>query len=89
MTTSPIIDCDVHPTVPGLSALMPYLDQVWSETVVRRGLDELNTIAYPANSPLSVRADWRDATGKPAALRSRRGRGSAKRRTPMPSCWRS
>jgi uncharacterized protein len=73
MTTPPIVDCDVHPTVPGLSALMPYLDEVWSESVVRRGLDELNTIAYPANSPLSVRADWRDATGKPAATVERLG----------------
>ena len=73
MTTPPIVDCDVHPTVPGLSALMPYLDEVWRETVVRRGLDELNTIAYPANSPLTVRADWRDATGKPATTVERLG----------------
>ena len=70
MTAAPI-DCDLHPTVPGLPALMPYLDEVWRETVVRRGLDELNTIAYPSNSPLTARADWRDAKGKPATTAAR------------------
>jgi predicted TIM-barrel fold metal-dependent hydrolase len=65
------IDCDVHPAVPALSALMPYLDEMWRETVTRRGLDELNTIAYPANSPLTARADWRDASGKPASTPAR------------------
>jgi hypothetical protein len=29
------IDCDVHPVVPGLPALMPYLDEMWREQVVR------------------------------------------------------
>ncbi len=67
------IDCDLHPAVPGLSALMPYLDEMWRETVVRRGLDELNTIAYPANSPLTVRTDWRDAKGQPASTAARLG----------------
>ena len=40
------IDCDLHPTVPAMSALMPYLDDMWRETVLRRGIDELNTISY-------------------------------------------
>ncbi|HEY2618810.1 MAG TPA: hypothetical protein VGI78_15830 [Acetobacteraceae bacterium] len=39
------VDCDLHPTVPALSALMPYLDEMWREIVVRRGIDELNSIA--------------------------------------------
>jgi predicted TIM-barrel fold metal-dependent hydrolase len=73
MTQSPRIDCDLHPTVPAMSALMPYLDELWRETVVRRGLDELNTIAYPTNSPLTARADWRDARGKPATTAERLG----------------
>ncbi len=73
MSTLPIVDCDLHPTVPGLPALMPYLDEMWRETVVRRGLDELNTIAYPSNSPLTARADWRDAKGQPATTVQRLG----------------
>jgi hypothetical protein len=67
------IDCDLHPTVSALSALMPYLDEMWRETVVRRGLDELNTISYPANSPLTARADWRDTSGRPATTAARLG----------------
>jgi predicted TIM-barrel fold metal-dependent hydrolase len=57
------IDCDVHPTVPSLSALLPYLDDVWRDNAVRRGLDELVTISYPTVNPLSSRADWRDERG--------------------------
>ncbi len=60
------IDCDVHPAVPSLAALMPYLDDIWRDTVLRRGIDELNTISYPSRSPLTVREDWRDDTGKAA-----------------------
>jgi hypothetical protein len=72
MTAPRPIDCDLHPTMPALSALMPYLDEMWRETVVRRGLDELN-------SPLTARADWRGGKGKLpgsriARSRERRGR---------------
>ncbi len=67
------IDCDLHPTVPAMSALMPYLDEMWRETVVRRGIDELNTISYPSKSPLTVRADWRDSNGRPATTAERFG----------------
>jgi predicted TIM-barrel fold metal-dependent hydrolase len=65
------IDCDLHPAVPGLAALMPYLDEMWRETVTRRGIDELNTITYPANSPLTARADWRPREGRPASTLQR------------------
>ena len=60
------IDCDLHPSVPSLRALHPYLDELWRETVIRRGLDELNTISYPTRSPLTSRLDWRDETGRAA-----------------------
>jgi len=60
------IDCDVHPTVPRMAALLPYLEPMWRETVVRRGIDELTTISYPTVNPLTARADWKDATGKAA-----------------------
>ena len=65
------VDCDVHPTVPSLSALFPYLDEMWREQAIRRGFDEMGTIAYPAGSPLSVRSDWRDAQGKAATTAER------------------
>lgn len=61
------IDCDIHPSVPSLAALMPYLEDHWREQVIIRGMDELNSISYPLNSPLTCRADWRPAEGRPAA----------------------
>jgi len=61
------IDCDVHPAVPGLDALLPYFDDHWRETLVQRGMHELNSISYPNNSPLTVRKDWRPAQGRAAS----------------------
>jgi len=60
------IDCDIHPSVPGLHALLPYMPGHWADMVRTRGLDELNSISYPANSPLTARADWRSAGEQPA-----------------------
>jgi uncharacterized protein len=61
------IDCDIHPAIPSLDALMPYLSDHWCEAIVERGISELDTIAYPANAPLTARPDWRPAAGKPGA----------------------
>ncbi len=61
------IDCDIHPSVPNLQALLPYLEEHWRETVLLRGMDELNSISYPLAAPSTARADWRPASGKPGA----------------------
>jgi hypothetical protein len=58
------IDCDLHPAVPGLKALLPYMEEHWRESLVERGMHELDSIAYPDNSPLTARPDWRPSTGK-------------------------
>src|SRR5690349_11636477 len=60
------IDCDVHPTVPAIEALLPYLDDIWADHVRERGIESLDNVSYPPNTPLSVRQDWRGADGKPA-----------------------
>ena len=59
------IDCDLHPAVPGMAALLPYLDDYWREMVSIRALDRLNLslTSYPQNSPLSCRPDWKPADG--------------------------
>lgn len=59
MQPSGLIDCDVHPAVPGLGALMPYLPEPWAEVLTTRGMHELDSFAYPANAPLTARPDWR------------------------------
>src|SRR6201996_1084508 len=61
------IDCDLHPAVPNLKALLPYLSDHWRDSAVQRGLHELESIAYPANSPLSARPDWRIQGVKPGS----------------------
>src|SRR5262245_24526459 len=62
--TAGSIDCDIHPAVPGLQALLPYLDEHWREAVVQRGIHELNSIAYPDNAPITSRPDFRVNGGK-------------------------
>lgn len=61
------IDCDVHPSVPGLKSLLPYMEPYWADTLVQRGMHELDSISYPNGSPLTARDDWRPEEGKPAA----------------------
>ncbi len=60
------IDCDVHANVPGMGALLPYLDEQWRDSVVDRGLNSLELINYPPNAPLTARPDWRGKAGEPA-----------------------
>lgn len=60
------IDCDVHPTCVGIRRLLPYMNDLWRETMIRRGIDDLTTIAFPAVNPLTSRSDWRDDTGRAA-----------------------
>src|SRR5690606_30150718 len=35
--------------------------------VQQRGVHELDSIAYPANAPITARPDWRPASGRPGA----------------------
>ena len=53
------ICCDIHPGVPGNAALLPYLEDHWADTVLQRGVHDLESIGYPANAPLTCRPDWR------------------------------
>lgn len=60
------VDCDVHPTVPGMKALLPYLEPHWQEAVVEREIN-LDSQSYPPNAPLTVRPDLRGPDGQAAA----------------------
>ena len=61
------IDCDVHPALPGMAALMPYLDDYWREQISTRGIDGLDLASYPPRIPANGRPDWRPASGKPGS----------------------
>ena len=68
--TSPIaggVDCDLHPAVPHLTSLLPYMNDYWRDQVTTRGMTDLVSQSYPTNSPISSRPDWRPGQGKPGA----------------------
>ncbi|WP_090709171.1 MULTISPECIES: amidohydrolase family protein [unclassified Beijerinckia] len=58
------IDCDVHPTVPSMQTLLPYLDDHWRESVIEREITTLDTISYPPLAPITARADFRSEGGR-------------------------
>jgi predicted TIM-barrel fold metal-dependent hydrolase len=69
------IDCDLHPPMPGVTALLPYLDDYWRDQISNRHIDKLpfQLSSYPPTSPLSARPDWRLAPGQqpgPEPIRS-------------------
>src|SRR5262245_14418516 len=63
------IDCDLHPAMPGVPALRPFLDEFWADQLATRHIDRLpfTLSSYPTTSPLSGRPDWCTAPGAPAA----------------------
>src|SRR5260370_4089359 len=70
LMTSPIaggVDCDLHPAVPHLTSLLPYLNDYWRDQVTTRGMTDLVSQSYPSNSPITARPDWRPSQGKPGS----------------------
>jgi uncharacterized protein len=61
------VDCDLHPAVPHLTSLLPYMNDYWRDQVITRGMVDLVSQSYPTQSPISARPDWRPAQGKPGA----------------------
>jgi predicted TIM-barrel fold metal-dependent hydrolase len=62
-----VVDCDIHPAVPAMSALLPYFDGHWREVIESRGIDGLDLSFYPPNAPISSRPDWRVPGRKPGS----------------------
>src|SRR5260370_4651011 len=61
------VDCDLHPAVPHLTSLLPYLNDYWRDQVTTRGMTDLVSQSYPTNSPISSRPDWRPAQVTPGS----------------------
>ena len=57
------IDCDVHPTVPDIKALLPYLDEYLARPVEERGI-------AVARNPRAIRPRRRSARGRIGARRA-------------------
>ena len=63
------VDCDMHPVIPNIRALVPYLAENWAASVDDRGIEGFDSISYPPNAPISARPDWRpDGAGLPSSL---------------------
>ena len=55
------VDCDIHPSVPGWTALTPYLEPFWRDQIEERGIGTLESISYPPKAPITARPDFRGA----------------------------
>ena len=53
--TSGGIDCDIHPGVPSVKVLLPYMDSYWADAFVQRGMDGFDMASYPPGAPLPTR----------------------------------
>lgn len=67
MSVSNTIDCDIHPGVPTIKALLPYMSDYWREAFISRGQDNFQPASYPPNSPLACRPDWRESDANPGS----------------------
>jgi predicted TIM-barrel fold metal-dependent hydrolase len=61
------IDCDVHPAVPEISALFPFLSQRWVDYCVESGVEGFEPASYPPGMPLSARPEARCAGVPPGS----------------------
>ena len=59
------IDCDIHPGVPSVRVLLPYMDAHWADAFVQRGMDGFDMASYPPGAPITCRPDWRLEKAKP------------------------
>jgi len=66
---SQAIDCDVHPTVPDIAALLPYLDDFWREQVLLRGISSLESGSYPPKAPITCATICAGRAGRARPMR--------------------
>jgi predicted TIM-barrel fold metal-dependent hydrolase len=67
VTIDGAIDCDIHPGVPEIKALLPYMNDFWQESFIARGLDGFDMMSYPLGSPIACRPDWRVKGERPGS----------------------
>jgi hypothetical protein len=67
------IDCDVHPALPGLTSLLPYMNDYWREHILARGLQLIDYTLAAFNPSLAIfgRPDWRLEKGFPGSSLSK------------------
>ena len=66
-TMTGAIDCDIHPGVPDIKALLPYMNDFWRHSFVDRGIDGFDMMSFPLGAPITCRPDWRVAGERPGS----------------------
>src|SRR5436305_6104062 len=61
----PVVDCDIHNTVPSVEALVPYLSDHWREYVRQSAFRGPPDTAYPPAAPTSAVPGSRPPDGGP------------------------
>src|ERR1700694_4952220 len=61
----PVIDCDIHNTVPSVEALFPYLSEHWREYIRPSAFKGPVDTAYPLRAPTTVAPGVTVPDGKP------------------------
>lgn len=65
--THAVIDCDLHNALPALSVLYPYLPAHWVDYCNESAFVGPDANDYPANAPITARADAKPANGPPGS----------------------
>ena len=63
-----VIDCDLHNSVPGIEALLPYLPRYWREYIAQSSFKGPIDTPYPPAAASSLRPEYRSERGSPATL---------------------
>jgi hypothetical protein len=61
------IDCDVHVNLASTNQLLPYLNEMWREQIVTRGIDGMELMSLPPRIPPNARPDWRNGDALPGS----------------------
>ena len=67
ITEQPIIDTDIHNTIPSLETLYPYLPDFWCDYIDESAYVAPDANDYPAGSPLWARPGSKPETGPPGS----------------------
>jgi hypothetical protein len=56
----------LRPGGAGVGTLLPYLDALWRDSVVDRGIEGRDNVSYAPNAPISARPDFRRVNARAA-----------------------
>src|SRR5262249_54063715 len=59
----PVIDTDIHITLPSLTTLHPFLERRWRDYLIESGTKSLESNLYPAGAAISTAPQWQPPSG--------------------------